>query len=88
MFVSDTLDANQQRLAAQVHLQTKLATLSLEDIDHHVHDVTCSESYVFLSFSTALAKQAALDEFGVGQKFYLITSHDTCNNDGERSVYL
>lgn len=85
---SDTLTKDEKRLAAQVHLTTKLPTLTLEDIDHHLSGVTCSGSLVTLSFATAPAKNDAVNDLAGGKIFYLITSHDTCNDDGERNVYM
>ncbi|KAL8771879.1 MAG: hypothetical protein Q9209_002817 [Squamulea sp. 1 TL-2023] len=66
----------------------KLPALALEDIDHHLRDVTCSESFVIASFATASAKHAIMKELTRWKSFHLITSHGTCNEDGERTVYL
>ncbi|KAL8860445.1 MAG: hypothetical protein Q9178_003104 [Gyalolechia marmorata] len=41
-----------------------------------------------MSFATASAKHIALQDLALYETFYLITSHGTCNEDGERSVYL
>ncbi|KAI4194677.1 MAG: hypothetical protein LQ350_007640 [Teloschistes chrysophthalmus] len=87
-FVPDTSDVDDQRFAAQVHLDTKFPTLSVEEIDHHFQEIACSDGFVTLRFAIASAKQAALDEIGKYDKFYLITSHATCNEDGERNLYL
>ncbi|KAL8729501.1 MAG: hypothetical protein Q9181_004982, partial [Wetmoreana brouardii] len=51
-------------------------------------DINCAGSHIVLDFGTTLKKRAALAEIGAGKDFYLVTSHDTCNVDGERSVYL
>ncbi|KAL8808486.1 MAG: hypothetical protein Q9182_000037 [Xanthomendoza sp. 2 TL-2023] len=85
---ADTLGRNNERFAAQVQLTTKLPTLTLEEIDHHLTAVTCTGSSVTLSFSTTLARDAAMKDFRRDNNFYLVTSHDTCNNGGERNVYL
>lgn len=74
--------------AAQVHLSTKLPTLALEDIGHHVNYVSCSETSIELGFVTSSAKAAAIEELSAKEKFYIVTSHATCNDDGEREVYL
>lgn len=81
-------DEDDNRFAAQVHLTTKLPTLALEDIDHHVDYVSCSKTSITLGFVTASSKQAAIEELRSNDIFYLVTSHRTCNNDGERKVYL
>ncbi|KAL8683512.1 MAG: hypothetical protein Q9186_000552 [Xanthomendoza sp. 1 TL-2023] len=85
---SDTLGKDENRLAAQVHLTTKLPTLTLEDIDHHLTDVTCAGSSMTLRFATTSARDAAMKDFGRERNFYIVTAHDTCNNGGERNVYL
>ncbi|KAL8895065.1 MAG: hypothetical protein Q9192_003866 [Flavoplaca navasiana] len=85
---SHTYTENNQRLAAKVYLTTKIPTLALEDIDQHLSDVTCLGSLVTLSFATAAAKQKALQDLALQGTFYLITSHNSCNENGERTVYL
>ncbi|KAI4124675.1 MAG: hypothetical protein LQ338_004675, partial [Usnochroma carphineum] len=85
----DIFGSNDDRfMAAQVQLSTKLPTLALEDIDHHLDYTSCSENSVRLGFATTSAKEATLREFKSNQEFYLITMHNTCNEDGERNVYL
>ncbi|KAL8688775.1 MAG: hypothetical protein Q9218_005399, partial [Villophora microphyllina] len=87
-YLDDTSDIKGQRLVAQVHLETEIPTLSVEEIDHHFQEITCSKTFVTLRLLTASAKQAAFDEFSNYEKFFLITSHATCNEDGERALYL
>lgn len=77
-----------ERTAAQVHVSTKHPTLALEDINHHVAYVSCSETSIMLGFVTSSAKAAAMRELTSEKKFYIITSHGTCNSDGERDIYL
>lgn len=85
---ADTYGKEDKPLAAKVHLTTKLPTLVLEDIDHLFSEVTCSESTITLSFAATSAKGTAMQDLGLQDNFYLITSHSTCNMDGERTVYL
>lgn len=85
---ADPYGKEDTRLAAKVYLTTKLPTLVLEDIDHLLSEVSCSESFVTLSFAAASAKRTAMQDLGLQDNFYLITSHSTCNVDGERTVYL
>ncbi|KAL8809316.1 MAG: hypothetical protein Q9200_003514, partial [Gallowayella weberi] len=85
---ADTLGKDDERFAAQVQLTTKLPTLTLEEIDHYLTDVTCAGSFVTLSFATTPARDAAMKDYGRDKDFYLVTSHDTCNDGGERNVYL
>ncbi|KAL9580578.1 MAG: hypothetical protein Q9212_004408, partial [Teloschistes hypoglaucus] len=88
IFEPDASDFEDQRFAAQVHLDAKFPTLSVEEVDHHFQDIACSDDFVTFRFAIASAKQAALDEIGKHDKFYLITSHATCNQDGERNLYV
>ena len=85
---ADAHGSDNKRLVAKVYVTTKLPTLVLEDIDHHLGEVLCSESFVTVSFATAAAKYIALQDLTLHETFYLITSHGTCNEDGERRVYL
>ncbi|KAL8984259.1 MAG: hypothetical protein Q9205_001726 [Flavoplaca limonia] len=87
-FAHYTYTKDDQRLAAKVYLTTKIPTLALEDIDQNLSDVTCLGSLVTLSFATAAAKQKALQDLALQGTFYLITSHGSCNENGERTVYL
>ncbi|KAL9594254.1 MAG: hypothetical protein Q9219_007135 [cf. Caloplaca sp. 3 TL-2023] len=83
-----TDDVEDRRLAAQVHLTTKLPTLALEEIDHHLEYVTCSRTSILLGFSSTSIKHAVIEELRAKDNFYLLTAHHTCNYDGERNVYL
>lgn len=86
-FVPDASDLEHQRLAAQVHLDAKFPTLFVEEIDHHFQEIACSDDFITLRFAIVSAKQAVLDEVSQYDSFYLITSHATCNEDGERNLY-
>ncbi|KAL8641303.1 MAG: hypothetical protein Q9228_001870 [Teloschistes exilis] len=88
VFVPDASGVEDQRFSAQVHFDAKIPTLSIEEIDHHFQEIACSDGFVTLRFGIASTKQAALDEISKYDKFYLITSHATCNADGERNLYL
>ncbi|KAL8833849.1 MAG: hypothetical protein Q9170_004071, partial [Blastenia crenularia] len=83
-----SFDFDDKHTAAQVHVLTKIPTLNLEEIGHHVDDVQCFKGSVSLDFVSLSAKEAALEQFRPYEGFYLVTSHDTCNHDGERKVYL
>ncbi|KAL8782757.1 MAG: hypothetical protein Q9213_005135 [Squamulea squamosa] len=85
---AETQRKDDRRLAAKVDITMKLPALVLEDIDHHLRDVTCSESFVVVGFITTSAKQAMMKELANWESFHVITSHGTCNEDGARTVYL
>lgn len=73
---------------AQVGMNFKMATLLLEEIEHHTTRIACINSMVRLYFDSAEALQYAYEEFARADKFLLITSHLGCNDDGERVPYL
>ena len=66
----------------------KTPTLVLEDIEDHIDFVGCAASAILLHFSSEEALRDAHEEFkGVGS-FLLVTSHDGCNEDGERDPHM
>ncbi|KAF9894531.1 hypothetical protein FE257_006416 [Aspergillus nanangensis] len=73
--------------AATLDVQSKLPVLVLEDIEVGLENLTCSGSQIQLSFTstgkgTELKKAVQdLDEF------VLVTSHEGCDPDGERSTH-
>ena len=60
----------------------------LEELEHHTAKIECYESSVRLSFFSRETVKLAHGEFMKAETFYLITSHEGCNNDGERDVYM
>ena len=64
--------------------------LNLEEIEHHLQDVQCSDGKMKLHFrdaATARDAKAACHGGHGGMGGLIITSHDGCNRDGERAVY-
>jgi hypothetical protein len=60
---------------------------NLEEHEHHLKDVVCSDDAIKLHFvdaSSARDARAACDGKDGG---LIITSHESCNGEGERSVY-
>ena len=76
------------KLAAQVHLVAKLPTLALEDMETHLYSIVCSASAIELVFTLQAILEDTLIELATLSRFYLITSHTGCNEDGERKAYL
>jgi hypothetical protein len=64
--------------------------LNLEEIEHHLQDVQCSDGMMKLYFtdaSTARDARAAGHGGHGGMGGLIITSHHSCNKEGERAVY-
>ena len=69
-------------------MQLKLPTLILEDVEHHIEYVGCYSSEIHLYFKSAMVLQRTYNEFASVNKFLLVTSHEGCNEDGERSPHM
>ncbi|OAL51833.1 hypothetical protein IQ07DRAFT_506253 [Pyrenochaeta sp. DS3sAY3a] len=73
--------------ASQIRVGSQKPILTLEEIEHHLEDVKCDDGVVTLHFvdtsSTRDARAACHGDTGG----LIITSHESCNVDGERAVY-
>ncbi|CAO2653945.1 Nn.00g106780.m01.CDS01 [Neocucurbitaria sp. VM-36] len=80
------IDAN-LLFASQVKVNSQKPILTLEEVEHHLQDVECGDATMKLHFvdtsSARDARFACHDTVGG----LIITSHETCNQDGERAVY-
>ncbi|KAJ4303267.1 hypothetical protein N0V90_002160 [Kalmusia sp. IMI 367209] len=73
--------------ASQLKVASKKPILNLEDIEHHLDDVECGDGTMTLKFfDTSSAVDARLACHGP-EGGVIVTSHDGCNNEGERTVY-
>lgn len=69
-------------------MQFKTPTLILEDVEHHIESIGCYSSEVHLHFKSAKVLKRTHKEFTSVDSFLLITSHEGCNEDGERSSQM
>lgn len=69
-------------------MEFKIPALLLEDIEHHIGMIDCFDSRVYLYFHSTAALEHAHQEFQSVEYFLLITSHEGCNEDGERDPHL
>ncbi|KAF2011857.1 hypothetical protein BU24DRAFT_465450 [Aaosphaeria arxii CBS 175.79] len=70
--------------ASQVKVGSERPVLKLEDIDHHLQDVECKGDSMKLRFGD---KVHARDTRNACHGGVIITSHEGCNAEGERSFY-
>jgi hypothetical protein len=75
--------------ASQVKVNSRKPILNLEEVEHHLQDVQCGDGTMKLSFVDASSARDAYyasceQEKGGG---LVVTSHEGCNREGERSVY-
>lgn len=62
--------------------------LVLEEIEHHIVDVTCGASDIQLSFTDKGSFDMAVEVCSHLVGSYVITSHAGCNDDGARVPFL
>ena len=60
----------------------------LEDIENHIEQVECYGSTLKLYFGSEQYLREAHEMFKNVGNFLVITSHDGCNEDGEREPYM
>ena len=73
---------------AKIRLKSKAPSLALEVIEHHLIQISCHDSSISLYFKNKDMLMGAYDELSGTRKFFLITAHEGCNEDGERDAYL
>ena len=69
-------------------IQFQRPALLLEDIEHYLDRVDCYAGGVDLHFHSPSAFAHAHEEFKSVDSFFLITSHEGCNEYGERGPHL
>ena len=60
----------------------------LEDIEGHINDISCSQEGIRLRFNRVDVFAHAHKEFKSVENFLLVTSHEGCNEAGERDPHL
>ncbi|KAH8724434.1 hypothetical protein GQ44DRAFT_569644, partial [Phaeosphaeriaceae sp. PMI808] len=73
--------------ASQVRVRSQKPILSLEEIEHHLQNVQCGDGRMKLSFVDKSSAQDAYNSCRDKNGGFIITSHNSCNDEGERSVY-
>ena len=66
----------------------KNPALMIEDYEHHVERIGCYSSEIYLYFKSAEVLQRIHSEITRVDNFLLVTSHEGCNEDGERSPHV
>ncbi|KAL9130521.1 MAG: hypothetical protein Q9175_007004, partial [Cornicularia normoerica] len=86
------LDADTHRstsqFAASLGMQFKTPALMLEDVEHHIESIGCYSSEIHLSFQSRKELERIHKEFTSVDSFLLVTSHEGCNEDGERNPHM
>ncbi|ORY14371.1 hypothetical protein BCR34DRAFT_599152 [Clohesyomyces aquaticus] len=79
--------AEEMVFASRVHLQTDRETLLLEDIDHLLSLVECSDTVMTLEFSESAAFFNAKTVCQALHGGLIVSSHSSCNDAGAHSVF-
>jgi hypothetical protein len=79
--------AGVETFAAQVKVGSKMPILNLEEVEHHLEDVRCDEGKIEMSFVDKVAARDAYYACHEKSGGLVVTSHDSCNKEGERAVY-
>lgn len=70
--------------ASQVKVSSQKPVLTLEEVEHHLQDVECGDGTIKLHF---VDTSSARDAKSATEGGLIITSHESCNKDGERAVF-
>jgi hypothetical protein len=68
-------------------MSTRLPTVLLEKVEHHINEIACFDSSIQLHFASQGDLELAYNELSAIDEFFVITSHEGCNNDGERESH-
>ena len=85
---TEAIDGEASPLAASVRISAKRPMLALETLEHHIQQVECSEKQIFLDFATEEALHEVHRHVDGVDQFFIITSHEGCDLQGERNVRL
>ena len=83
---AESLDGLAAPFSASVRMSAKRPTLALEALEHHIEQIKCSDDKIFLDFATLEALNEVHRHVDGANDFYIITSHESCELEGERNV--
>ena len=69
-------------------MQFKIPALMLEDVEHHIESIGCYSSEIRLYFKSVGVLKRTHSELTSVDSFLLVTSHEGCNEDGERNPHM
>ncbi|KAF3481169.1 uncharacterized protein GIQ15_03928 [Arthroderma uncinatum] len=83
-----TARSNDPVFVTNLNVGSQHPILLLEDLEDGLHDISCSESGIKLSFDSAEYMEAVSEELmGIGE-FVAISSHLDCNEDEQRAPHM
>jgi hypothetical protein len=69
---------------SRVNIESPVPFLLVEDIEHHLGNIICTESTIELHFATSASYDTAKKLCHELTGSYVVTSHDGCNELGAR----
>lgn len=87
-YLDESLLGTPSQFIARLRTTSERPSLLLEEIEGHLEDIYCGEENIELTFIDAETLRMAYREYSTISQFSLITSHDSCNREGERSAHL
>ncbi|MCJ1425160.1 hypothetical protein MMC29_003048 [Sticta canariensis] len=87
-YLDESLLGTPSQFTARLRMTSERPSLLLEEIEDHLEDIYCDEDSIELRFVNVETLRMAYREYSTIGQFSLITSHDSCNRDGERSAHL
>ncbi|KAL4808768.1 hypothetical protein BDV18DRAFT_157706 [Aspergillus unguis] len=73
--------------ATTLDVESQWPILALEDLDAGFDNVICTDSQVQLSFVSATGEQDFEDAIRETPEFVVVTSHEGCDSEGDRSAH-
>ncbi|KAH7378275.1 hypothetical protein BKA66DRAFT_571703 [Pyrenochaeta sp. MPI-SDFR-AT-0127] len=73
--------------ASQVKVRSQKPVFNLEEFEHHLQDAQCSDDILSLHFVDKSSARDARFACHGDNGGLVITSHESCNDEGERAVY-
>ncbi|KAL3477719.1 hypothetical protein BJX99DRAFT_245950 [Aspergillus californicus] len=74
-------------LSTTLDVQSQWPILALEDFDASMDNVSCTDSQIQLTFASAAAEKSFNEVIGTLPESLVVTSHDGCDREGERSAH-
>lgn len=79
--------AGMQTFVSQVKVSSQKPIFNLEEVEHYLRDVQCDNGKMKLSFVDTSSARDAYFSCHETDGGLVITSHDSCNVEGERAIY-
>ncbi|KAL4799691.1 hypothetical protein BDV19DRAFT_384979 [Aspergillus venezuelensis] len=86
-YISDDVE-DESVFSTTLDVKSQWSILALEDLDAGLESVSCTDSEIRLDFASIAAEKRFRAAVKDTPEFIVVTSHDGCDLDGERSAHL